>query len=148
MSGSAFGCPGSIPRSRFTLLAKPRRVRLELRCCKMQRPISRTLLCARWIQLAPGPRTEHLLVIAVPVADFAYFAIVGDSACSRGDSNFGVSSWSWIAPGHVCRYDGLEGTAETVGPSLFMSFYLVAALVVVMLLVVQRRRASRSLIHA
>ena len=88
-----------------------------------------------------------LLVIAIPVAEFAYFAIVGDEACSRGDSDFGVSSWSWIPPGPVCRYDGLEGTVETVGPSPFMSLYLVAALVFVWLLVVRRRRASSSLIH-
>ena len=88
-----------------------------------------------------------LLVIAIPVAEFAYFAIVGDEACSRGDSDFGVSSWSWIPSGHVCRYDGLEGTVETVGPSPFMSLYLVAALVFVWLLVVRRRRASSSLIH-
>jgi hypothetical protein len=89
-----------------------------------------------------------LLVIAVPVADFAYFAVVGDEACSRGDSDFGVSSWSWIPPGHVCRYDGLEGTAETVGPSPFMSIYVVVGLVFVLLLIVRRRRASRLLIHA
>jgi MYXO-CTERM domain-containing protein len=89
-----------------------------------------------------------LLVIAVPVAGFAYFAIVGDEACSRADSDFGVSSWSLIPPGHVCRYDGLEAIAETVGPSPFMSLYLVAALVFLLLLVVRRRRASRSLIHA
>lgn len=89
-----------------------------------------------------------LLVIAVPVADFAYFAIVGDMACSRRDSDFGVSSWSWVPPGHVCRYDGLEGTAETVGSSPLVSIYFVAALALVLILVVRRRRASGLLTHA
>ena len=105
------------------------------------RAFGATSVQRRW---APQLR---LLVISIPVAEFVYFAIGGDEACSRGDSDFGVSSWWWIPPGHVCRYDGPEGTAETVGPSAFTSLYMVAALVFVLLLVVRRRRAAGSLIH-